>query len=59
MIRYSGKGNVISLSDYVLEQAYIALQQESINKEEEDNYGKCECSYGGQEISRDQNQKSK
>lgn len=54
MIRYSGKGNVISLSDYVLEQAYIQL----INKEDT-NHDQCECSYGGQEDSRNQNQKSK
>ena len=38
MIKYSGKGNVIYLSQYPLEQAYIALLQEhDNNKEEESN----------------------
>lgn len=37
MIKYSGKGNVIYLSQYPLEQAYIALLQEHANKKEEES----------------------
>lgn len=37
MIRYSGKGNVVYLSQYPLEQAYIALLAEHDNKQNEGN----------------------
>ena len=37
MIKYSGKGNVVYLSQYPLEQAYIALLEEHENKQKEGN----------------------